>query len=250
MLARLVPEAGKPVYGETSPQALCTLVFMDAAETATESAPTADWASETEQRILAAAIPRVTDLGWTSALITAAARDVGLTAGEASLLLPGGPRDLAALLSRHHDRTAMVILSGIDPKSLKIRERIRRSVEARLDAAAADAKAVKRWSAFLALPLNVPLALRLAWESADGLWRWAGDTSTDENHYSKRVLLAGILISTLAVRLSAGREAASAELSARIDNVMAFETWKAKRQPTTWARNLAGVLGRMRYGRG
>ena len=39
----------------------------------------------------------------------------------------------------------------------------------------------------------MPLGLRLAWESADALWRWAGDTATDENHYSKRVLLAGIL---------------------------------------------------------
>jgi ubiquinone biosynthesis protein COQ9 len=214
------------------------------------SATEPDWASETEQRILAAAIPRVTTLGWNTALVTAAAADAGLTPGEASLLLPNGPRDLAALLSRHHDRVAMTILAGVDPKALKIRERIRRGVEARLDAAAADAKAVKRWSAFLALPLNVPLALRLAWESADGLWRWAGDTSTDENHYSKRALLAGILISTLAVRLSAGREAASAELAARIDNVMAFETWKAKRKPTTWGQNLAAALGRMRYGRG
>jgi ubiquinone biosynthesis protein COQ9 len=209
-----------------------------------------DWASQTEQRILAAAIPRAPDLGWSPALLAAAAREVGLSPGEAALLLPNGPRDLAALLSRHHDRVAMTILNGVDPKALKIRERIRRGVEARLDAAAADAKATRRWSAFLAMPLNVPLALRLAWESADGLWRWAGDTSTDENHYSKRALLAGILISTLAVRLNAGRDAASAQLAARIENVMAFETWKAKQRPSDLGQRLAAALGRIRYGRG
>jgi chemotaxis protein methyltransferase CheR len=53
-----------------------------------------------------------------------------------------------------------------------------------------DDAAVRRWAGFLALPFNLPLALRLLWESADALWRWAGDTATDENHYSKRAILS------------------------------------------------------------
>ena len=77
--------------------------------------------------------------------------------------------------------------------------------EARLDAALADEAAVRRWTGFLALPANLPLGLRLAWASADCLWRWAGDTATDENHYSKRAILAAVLGSTLAVRLSGDR---------------------------------------------
>ena len=51
------------------------------------------------------------------------------------------------------------------------------------------------------------------------------------------------------MRLSAGREAASAQLAARIDNVMAFEKWKATRKPTTFGRELAERLGALRYGR-
>ena len=208
-----------------------------------------DWADETEQRLLDAAISLAAPLGWNPALVAGAAKAIEISPGEAQLLLPNGPRDLAALLSRRHDQAAMRALSAVDPASLKIRERITQGAQARLAAAADDLEATKRWAAFLALPTNAALGLRLAWESADGLWRWAGDMATDENHYSKRAILAGILISTLSVRLSSGPEAASAQLAARIENVMTFEKWKATRKPTTFGRDLAERLGRLRYGR-
>jgi ubiquinone biosynthesis protein COQ9 len=208
-----------------------------------------DWADATEQRLLDAAIPLAETLGWNPALVAGGAKAIGISPGEAQLLLPNGPRDLAALLSRRHDQTAMQALSVIDPATLKIRERISKGAQVRLDAAANDLEATKRWAAFLALPTNAALGLRLAWDSADALWRWAGDTATDENHYSKRAILAGILISTLTVRLSAGPDAASAQLAARIENVMAFEKWKATRQPTSFGRDLAERLGRLRYGK-
>ncbi|MFX8516244.1 hypothetical protein ABTM14_20065, partial [Acinetobacter baumannii] len=80
--------------------------------------------------------------------------------------------------------------------------------------------------------------LRLGWETADRLWRWAGDTATDENHYSKRAILGGILLTTLTVRLASGHEAARQHLSAQLDRVMAFETWKAKGapRPSEWGK--------------
>ena len=107
---------------------------------------------------------------------------------------------------------------------------------------------MRRWAGFLALPLNLPLALRLLWESADCLWRWAGDTATDENHYSKRAILSGILASAMAIRLSSGREAAMAFVDARIENVMAFEKWKAGKDFDAPFRKVSDALSRMRYG--
>jgi ubiquinone biosynthesis protein COQ9 len=207
-----------------------------------------NWADETEQRVLDAAIPLASEVGWNSGLVERAGRRAGLTVAETELLLPHGPRDLAALFSHRHDATALQALSTVDPASLKIRERIARGVEARLDAAFAEEDALRRWAGFLALPTNLPLALRLVWKSADELWRWAGDTATDENHYSKRAILSGILISTLAQRLTRGRAAAEEELAARIDNVMAFEKWKAGRKaPLAYAADMARALGRLRY---
>jgi len=210
---------------------------------------TTDWAEETEARLLTAALPHVSTLGWTSRLVAAGARAIGLNTPEAELLLPHGPRDLAALLAARHDRRALEALAVIDLAALKVRERIRRAVLARCEAAAEDQAAVRRWAGFLALPGNVPLALRLAWASADALWRWAGDTATDENHYSKRALLAEILISTQAVRLALGANAAAAHLDGRIEAVMAFEKWKAGFRPADAASRLAGALGRLRHGR-
>ena len=196
-----------------------------------------------------AAITLAHMVGWNSRLVARAGAAAGLSAGETMLLLPGGPRDLAALFSRRHDQAALAVLGEFDPKALKIRERISRGVEARLDAAASDGEALRRWAGFLALPSNLPLALKLVWESADMIWRWAGDRATDENHYSKRAILAAILVSTMAIRLNAGREAASAHLTTQIGRVMAYETWKAKIHPAALATQLATALGRMRYGR-
>ena len=180
--------------------------------------------------------------------MAAAARDAGLSLGEAELLLPHGARDLAALLARRHDARALAALGAFDPTALKIRERIRVGVLARCDAAMEDQEATRRWCGFLALPGTMALGLRLLWATADALWRWAGDTATDENHYTKRTLLAEILLSTLAIRLAAGAEAASAHLDRRIAGVMAFERWKAGIKPADVATRLAARLGRLRYG--
>jgi ubiquinone biosynthesis protein COQ9 len=216
---------------------------------AAPQATTPDWAETTEQQVLDVALKIVPHEGWTSRLATMAGKACGLSAGETELLLPHGAADLAALLSRRHDAAAMAALAKTDPKTLKIRERIARGVEARLTASAADEAAVRRLAGFLALPPNMALGARLAWESADVLWRWAGDTATDENHYSKRALLAGILTGALAIRLSSGHAAALAFTDRRIENVMAFEKWKAttKLRPSKFLDEAAAALGRMRY---
>jgi ubiquinone biosynthesis protein COQ9 len=205
-----------------------------------------DWAIKTEQQVLDEALRLAPRLGWGRDTLLGAAKAVGLTPPEADLLFPNGARDLAALLSRRHDARALAALP--DPSSLKIRERIRTAVVARLDAAAPDQAALRRWIGFLSLPFNLPLALRLVWESADLLWRWAGDTATDENHYSKRAILSGILIGTLVQDLTAGRASALETLDARIQNVMDFEKWKAGIKPSDFAKDIAASLGKMRFG--
>ena len=207
-----------------------------------------DWADVTEGRLLTAALDHAGTLGWTRRLVAAAARDVGLTLAEAELLLPEGPRDLAALLARRDDAAALAALAAVDPATLKIRDRIRTGVLARTEAAMDHEAATRRWMGFLALPPNASLGLRLLWASADSLWRWAGDTATDENHYSKRALLAEILLSTLAIRLTAGAEAAATHLDRRIDAVMSFERWKGGLKLTDAAARAARALGRLRYG--
>jgi ubiquinone biosynthesis protein COQ9 len=59
-----------------------------------------------------------------------------------------------------------------------------------------------------------------------------------------------VLATTIAVRLTSGREAARAELASRIDNVMAFEKWKAGLPRWGLGAQVAGALARLRYGSG
>ena len=207
-----------------------------------------DWATRTEQEILDHALTLAPKLGWTWPMVRAAGGACGLSGPETELLLPHGPSDLAALLSRRHD--ALALKSLPDPASLKIRERIRAALRARTEAAAVDSPAVRRWAGWLALPPNLPLAMRLVWESADKLWRWAGDVATDENHYSKRAILAGILVSAISLRLSSGAEATERFIDDRIENVMAFEKWKSGIRPGDLLASLVASLGRLRYGQG
>ena len=208
-----------------------------------------DWADRTEQAVLDAAVQRAPALGWNSRLVRAACEANGLSRGDEELLLPNGPRDLALLLSRRHDARAMQALEATPPQTLKIRERIATALSARMEAGAADLPATKRCAAFLSLPQNTDLGLRLAWETSDLLWRWAGDTATDWNHYSKRTILSGILIPALTMRWFDGRDAAEAFVAARIENVMAFEKWKAGKDFEAPVRKLTETLARMRYGR-
>ena len=216
------------------------------------AAEPSDWAAAAEQQVLDEALKLCPREGWTRRMARLAGRAAGLSDGETELLIPHGPADLAALLSRRHDARALLILKGVDPAALKMRDRIRAATEARLDAAAQDETALRRWMGWLALPQNAPLAARLAWESADVLWRWAGDAATDENHYSKRALLAGILSGALALRLAGDRADALAFVDRRIEDVMRFERLKAASplRPYDLLAGAARALSRARYGGG
>ena len=212
---------------------------------APEPAHEPDWAERMEQSVLDSALGLAPRLGWNTRLVREACAANGLSEGDQELLLPNGARDLAALLWRRHDAEALAELG--DPAGLKIRERIARALETRLEVAMVHPEAEKRAAGFMALPTNADLALSLTWATADGLWRWAGDTATDWNHYSKRTILSGILIPAMTLRLFNGKDASDAFVAARIENVMAFEKWKAGKDFDAPVRKVTEMLSRLRY---
>ena len=83
------------------------------------------------------------------------------------------------------------------------------------------------------------------------MWRLAGDTATDFNHYTKRMTLGAVYASTLLVWLddeSEGFADTAAFLDRRIDDVMRFEKWKAEWRGSAISRpSLSRFLGRLRY---
>ena len=82
------------------------------------------------------------------------------------------------------------------------------------------------------------------------MWRLAGDTATDYNHYTKRLLLAGIYSATLMAFIdddSDGKAETRAFLDRRIDDVMKFEKAKAQLLQNREGFDVARFLGRLRY---
>ena len=132
----------------------------------------------------------------------------------------------------------------------QISERIRALVWRRLEIMGDAREAVRRALAILAMPQNMPLALRISWRSADLMWRLAGDTSTDFNHYTKRMTLGAVYASTLLAWLDDDSDQWSdtaAFLDRRINDVMKFEKWKAGWQGSGEHLSISRFLGRLRY---
>jgi ubiquinone biosynthesis protein COQ9 len=203
-----------------------------------------------ESRLAKAVASYVPELGLNRLSVEAGARTLGIGEGERELIAPHGATDIAAILWREHDA---VLLSPETTESLggmKIREKIGFLLNLRLDAAALDEKVAKRLMGFFALPQHAALYHRLLWEAADTIWRLAGDKSLDENHYSKRMIVSGIITTAMMTRLSRGLEAQREQISRNIDQVMQLEKFKAKLpvKPEEVVLNLARSLGRLRFG--
>ncbi len=189
--------------------------------------------------------------GWSDPALRDAADAAGVPFARARLAFPKGGIDMIEAWVGAIDRqmTQRDPVEALAP--LKIRERISRLIQIRLDIARPQREAVRRALAVLALPTNLARASRLGWRSADAMWRLAGDTAVDLNYYTKRATLAGIYAATLVVWLDDDSENEAdtrAFLDRRIDGVMRFEKTKARLNPDP-ARHFSPtrLLGRLRY---
>ena len=169
--------------------------------------------------------------GWTRAALQAAGSALGLPEGEADRLFPGGPIAVLAFVSERADLRTVADMETAGVAAMKIRDRIRTAVRLRLERHAGQREAVRRGLSLLAMPFNAGTGMRLLYRTVDALWYAAGDASTDLNFYTKRATLAGVYSSTVLYWLndrSEGSEATWGFLDRRIDDVMKFETLKAR----------------------
>jgi ubiquinone biosynthesis protein COQ9 len=109
--------------------------------------------------------------------------------------------------------------------NLPIRARIRTLVQFRLDALAGQDEALRRALSIMAMPQNAARSAQRGWHSADAMWRLAGDTAADFNHYTKRATLAALYASTHRRSANDTSEGKGNRISSPgIDGVMRFET--------------------------
>ncbi|MGB0342751.1 MAG: COQ9 family protein [Parvibaculales bacterium] len=201
---------------------------------------------ETRQAVLAAALPHVAFDGWSDDVLARAIDEAAIESTMATLAFPKGVRDLVAAFSEQGDSAMLAALPA--PDEMKIRDRIRHAVMARIEADRAHKEAARRAAGYLAVPGRGALGGKLLFHTSHLIWRWAGDKATDYNYYSKRLILSGVLTTTRLTWFGDDSDDLAltrAFLDRRIDNVMQFEKAKAKIRDCadTGLSGLSGLSG-------
>ena len=216
---------------------------------------TPDVADLTLDELRLALAPAIADAavfdGWSDEALVMAADQMGADIDVARLAFKDGALGMVFAWIEAVDLAMAAAFPEDVVAAMKIRERIRALVQFRLDAVTGQEEALRRALAIMAMPQNVARSTKRGWQSADLMWRLAGDTATDYNHYTKRAILASIYGATLAVFVddtSEDKADTRAFLERRIDGVMQFEKVKAKwLNPERETFSLTRFLGRLRY---
>jgi len=189
--------------------------------------------------------------GWSDEAVRAAATQLGVDGDAAVYAFKGGAMAMIQAWIAGIDAAMIAAFPSERLASLKIRDKIRALVLFRLDAIAHQKEALRRAQAIMAMPQNLGGTVQLGWRSADAMWRLAGDTAADYNHYTKRMTLGSIYAATLAVFVgdtSPDYTDTKAFLDRRIEGIMKFEKAKARLlKPADEHFSPARLLGRLRY---
>ncbi len=177
-------------------------------------------------QLLDALLELAPETGWTQAGLARAAQKAGLTEGQALLAAPNGVADLLEAFGTRAARAPGARLNDPDIAAMKVRQKVAAGVKAWLAELGRHKAAVKRAAAS---PANLLTGPKGVWAAADAIWSGLGDKSTDFNWYTKRMILSGVIGSTLAVWLGTDDQQQIDDfLERRIENVMQFEKFKGQ----------------------
>lgn len=189
--------------------------------------------------------------GWSEKALVMAAEELGVPSDRARLAFPGGACEMIDAWFDAIDRAMARAFPLERIAKLKVRDRIRDLILYRIEVIHPHREALRRALAILGLPRNSLHGPRLAWRAADRMWRIAGDTATDFNHYSKRTILSGVYTTTMLVYLNDESEDLATThdfLDRRLADVMRFEKFKAQwRGSRERLPSISRFLGRLRY---
>ncbi|RVU04679.1 COQ9 family protein [Novosphingobium umbonatum] len=214
--------------------------------------PLADLSLEDLRIALAPAVARAAVFdGWSEEAVRSAALEQGVDEAVALYAFADGAMAMITAWTAHIDAAMVEALPAEMLAGLSIRERIRRQIRFRLEAQAGMEESLRSALSIMARPLNVAAAAKLAWHSADLMWRQAGDRAVDYNHYTKRMTLSAIYAASLAVFMddhSEDKAESWAFLDRRIEGVMRFEKLKSQLTPKSNMHfSPMRLLGRLRY---
>ncbi len=145
--------------------------------------------------LLAAVLRHVPFDGWSPAAFKAGLADAGVSAEEGANLFPGGVSDVSAYFGTWIVARLEAELEGLSERETSIRKRIASGVRSLLTLLAEHREAVQRLSPVDSRRGTLQ-GMGALYRVVDVIWRAAGDRATDFSFYTKRGLLAGVVVST------------------------------------------------------
>jgi ubiquinone biosynthesis protein COQ9 len=150
------------------------------------------FAERERERLIEAILPDVPFDGWTRRALRGAARSLHMPEAEGLALFPRGAPDLVAEFSHWADRRMLDRLADEPLAAAGLSARVVAALRRRFEVMLPWREGVRRGLSVLVLPHNVPLGLRLLYDTVDAVWHGVGDHPTDFSFYTKRATLAGI----------------------------------------------------------
>lgn len=191
------------------------------------------------QTVLYKLLPLAADQGWSAATLKQAGQLAGETPHAMRRLFPHGINSALSAWQRLLDTQTVQRVTLTGWESDRVRDKIAQAVWTRLELTAEHPEAFQQ--ATRQRLWHPGFVLNDLWRSSDALWTLAGDTSTDYNHYSKRVLLSKLLLKTTLSYLgdtSPNYADTRAYLTSQIEQIIAMGQTLGKAKPvlnTLWS---------------
>ena len=148
-----------------------------------------------KQIILNRALIDIKNFGFNKKMLHIAAKNCSISDGELGRLFPEGIFELKQYFFSTIDKKMLKKIENQDYKNMRIRDKIYNGVIIRLDLFKKNKTSIKH--IFVSESSNPLKSLKHLWKTSDLIWKSAGDASTDYNHYTKRILLSWVYITTL-----------------------------------------------------
>ena len=157
---------------------------------------------EEQETILLATLSHVPFDGWSMKAIRQGCKDAGFDPDLANWLFGGTPLGAIDAFFLLTDQKMLEAARSQDLSALPIRKRVSVCVRERLDFLAPHKETVRQTMSYLAHPTRMREGLSFFARSMSEIWYAAGDTATDFNYYTKRMLLGGVYAATMRYWLS------------------------------------------------
>ena len=184
-----------------------------------------------QAKLVVASLRHVVFDGWNRVSLQRAAADLSWPRAEVDRLFPRGGVDAAIIFSKLADEEMLACTSRELSSEMRIRDRVKRAVQCRLEFLEPHREAIRRLTSFLMLPGNGRHSFSLLYRTVDSIWFAVGDKSADFSFYTKRALLAGVVASTNVFWLedeSEGHQDTWGFLDRRINDVLGIQKIRKK----------------------